>query len=153
MAKNAETGTQPSTPQEVRWGPNDGLPAGISVWSAPDESDKRFISWDVLEPELMDKLLPQLFADPRGYTLAVLPYNGKADWLVRILDASGEPFCSIWLGGDPDRNWQHDGRVHVGDARASPYAWHTYRRRSDDTYRLEVARVATLDEMKRHPLP
>lgn len=115
------------------------------------------MEWSLLKPELEARLLPQVLADPRGYSFAVFPCHGKPDWLVRIVDAAGEPYCGVWFGGNPDRGWVRDYLIHVGDTRAqapdTPVVWQSYRRHSDGSYALIHARCATADELTRQLRP
>lgn len=134
--------------QRVRWGPSDGRSAGIRVWNAKDEEDQ-FVPWSVLQLELKNNLLPQLFASPAGFTFDLRDYHSKKDWLMQIFRNDTQSFCDVWFGDDPDNAWQFDGLVRVGDAENQPYVWQTYQRYSDGTYRRLSGLTATLDEYER----
>jgi hypothetical protein len=82
-----------------------------------------------LQNELRRHLLPQLFANPAGFSFETRDYNGKIEWLVQV--------------------FQDDGLVRVGDANNPPHAWQTYQRYSDGTYRRLESRVPTIDEYSR----
>lgn len=145
-------------PQRVRWGPNDGHPAGIRVWTDEDETATAFIPWTALVSNLERMLLPQVFAKPDNYTLKTFSYQGKQDWLVRICDTGGNALYGVWFGGNPNNNWVPDGLIHIGDPNAAvdnkiPVAWQTWQRYSDGSYRLISSKSATLDEKDRGPLP
>ena len=139
---------QPSIQQVVRWGPPDGDPAGIRAF---DESlpTYTFIPWAELLPELEHRLLPQLFANPRGYSFATKDYHDKTDWLVQVVNGKGEYYCDVWFGNNPEKGYVFDGLVRVGLADDGIPVWQTYERRSDATYHCLFSRCATIDEMKR----
>jgi hypothetical protein len=146
--------THPSTedqeivPQRVYWGRNAGLPAGIRVC---DEGSNvyRFVIWSELKAQLEQLLLPQLLADSRGFTVDVIDYYDKKDWLVRVFDPAGKPYCALWFGPDPDKGWHVDGLVRAGVADRSPAAAMTYQRLSDGSYRRIGGSATSLDETKR----
>lgn len=121
-------------PQQTRWGPVDGLPAGISLNAA----DGDFISWQELECEIKIKILPQvkkldeLWADVR-----LVDHHGKKDWIVEIVDAKGHGVANIWFGSDPLKGWAYDGLVRVGAPEAPIEVWQVYQRYSDGSYRWQ----------------
>lgn len=133
--------------ERIRWGPSDGLPAGIRIL---DEfgAERGFTPWEALKTELEIKLLPQIFADPSGFSFSTAEHRGKPDWLVQVVDAQKEPFCHVWFGPDPERNFAFDGLVRVGDPDAPPSVWQTYQRYSDGSYQRLSATVPTLDQVK-----
>lgn len=110
------------TPQKVFWGPRDGRPAGIRIIE-DDREETHFISWSDLERELQRCLLPQLFADPTGFSFVTRDYHGKPDWLVQIVDGQGAWYCDVWLGVNPDNGWSVDGMVHFGEPDHEPRVW------------------------------
>ena len=134
--------------QRVRWGPSDGRPAGLRLWDLSGV-EAQFLPWSILQSELMTMLLPQLFADPSGFRFEMRDYHGKKDWLVQVFHDSGESYCDVWFGDNPDQGWEFDGLVRVGDADNMPFVWQTYQRYSDGTYRRVSSIVATLDEASR----
>jgi hypothetical protein len=131
--------------QKVRWGPTDGHPAGIR---ASDESNNTnsFVPWRDLENELRQQLMPQLFAQPSQFTFTLADYNGKSNWLVTLIDESGEKFCDVWFGINLDNGWAFDGMIHLGDPDAEPRVWQSYQRYSDGTYRRLPSQVSSLDK-------
>lgn len=141
---------KPFVPEKVRWGPSDGFAPGIRVWNS-DDTEESFISWTDLKPELESRLFPQLFADPSGYTIESRDYHGKKQWLVRICNEAGEPYCAVWFGDDPDNGWRFDGLIRVGEAMEleSERVWHVYQRYSDGTYRRLFALTPVIDEITR----
>lgn len=75
-------------------------------------------------------------------------FHGKKNWIVMIFDAEGNPYCDVWLGGNPELGYAVDGLLRVGDRNDAPPVWHTYQRYSDGTYRQLSSRSATIDELK-----
>lgn len=143
----------PVVPQIVRWGPSDAQPAGIRIWTT-DHSERQFISWPNLKAELEDRLLPQLFASPYGYTFETRNYHGKKEWLVQIFDRDGNSHCDVWFGGNPENGWEFDGLIRVGDANETPHVWQVYQRYSDATYRQLFSLHEVIDSVKRkQPAP
>jgi hypothetical protein len=135
--------------QQVRWGRPDDRPAGIIVLSA-EGAEVEFIPWAALKRELETRLLPQLFADPHGFTLKTADYHGKSDWLVQVVSPSGEPYCDVWFGPDPESGYAFDGLVRVGDPEAEETpVWQVYQRFSDGTYRRLAAVTPTIDSLTR----
>jgi len=125
------------TPQTVRWGPSDGKPAGVNVFST--NADSYFIPWAALKKELDEQLKPQLFAAPSsGWTFE--------DWLVYVVDKNGNRYCDVWFGNNPDWGWAFDGMIRVGDsADKEPHVWQAYQRYSDGTYRRLISRMGSID--------
>ncbi|MES2215858.1 MAG: hypothetical protein V4481_01000 [Patescibacteria group bacterium] len=126
--------TQPAQPQTVRWGPSDALPAGIWI----NSKDGDFIRWSELQPELEQKLLNQVGQRiPVESRLIVKDFNGRKDWIMRILNSAGEEIGSVWLGNNPENGWKFDGLIRVGES-TSPKkweVWQTFQRFSDGSYR------------------
>lgn len=137
-------------PQKVSWGPANSLPAGVQIWSMQGEFsiEGGFIPWPELEPEMARILLPWVLINPASYRLVTKEYLRKPDWLVWLIDGSGEWFCDVWLGGDPDRNWDFDGLIRFGDANRRPRAWMVFQRYSGGSYRKLHSLGDTLDEIK-----
>jgi len=129
--------------QRVRWGPSDGLPAGIKIID-PDAPDS-FLPWAVLSLELHSNLLPQLFRDPRGWRIVRRDFNGKKDWLVQIVNEANDCLCDVWFGECPP-NWIMEGFIKIGTADSEPYVWQTYERFSDSSYRRRQALIPALDD-------
>jgi DNA-binding winged helix-turn-helix (wHTH) protein len=150
-----ETSTNIHAPviaQKVKWGRNDGLPAGIRVWDARGnmEIGLDFIPWLHLYEEIKRNLLPQVLADPTGFDFELHNHNGKTDWLLFLVDGNRSWYCDVWFGGNPDDHWTIDGLVRLGDRDSNPRAWQTWQRHSDGTY-LRVPGKSlcnSLDKMK-----
>jgi hypothetical protein len=139
---------QSASPQKLRWGPSDGLAAGVRVFSDYG-SECEFIPWSELKVELERQLMPQLFADPSGFTFETRDYEGKSQWRVQISDKAASRYCDVWFGHDPDSGWAFDGLLRFGDPDETPHVWQTYQRYSDATYRRCSSMSATLDEFVR----
>lgn len=137
-------------PQQVSWGPANGFPAGVHVWSVGDGSGLKeyFVAWEEIRKEVASLLIPWILHSPEGYELQTRNYAGKKDWLVWLLNPAAEWFCDVWFGGDPDRNWDFDGLVRFGDANSSPRSWVTFQRYSDGTYRKLHSLSDTLETIK-----
>jgi hypothetical protein len=137
-----------AVPQLVRWGPSDTLPAGIRVM-AKDSSEVDFVEWPKLSREIEQNLMPQLFANPKGFKFALHDHNGKRDWLVQVRDVRGEWYCDVWFGNAPEHGWRFDGLIRVGDPNDSTPVWQTYQRYSDGTYRRGNSLTGTIDALPR----
>jgi hypothetical protein len=135
-------------PQRVRWSDTSGSGPGIYAL-AENESVEEFIDWDTLHAELKEHLLPILFADPAGYDFVLADHHGKKNWLLFVIDKSGERYCSGWFGNAPDRGWAWDGLVRFGNADDSEPVWQTYQRYSDGTYRRLPSKYRSLDARER----
>ena len=139
----------PVVAQTVRWGPSDARAAGIRVWN--DQGDEQdFIPWSELKDQLERFLMPQLFAAPTGYAFVTSDHNGKSDWLVQIVDSTGQWYCDVWFGNDPDAGWGFDGLVRVGEPHEAPHVWQVYQRYSDGTYRRLASLSPTIDAYRRN---
>lgn len=134
--------------QKVNWGPSDGYEAGIRVFGT-DDVESSFVPWADLKRELQLQLLPQLFANPKGYVFETKDYHGKKGWLVQICNTKGAPYCDVWFGKDPDQGWRFDGMIRVGEASERPHVWQAYQRYSDGSYRRLFSATATIDEFVR----
>jgi hypothetical protein len=129
-----QTSVELAQPQIVRWGPSDGLPAGIWL----NRADGSFIPWTELKEELEQKLLNQLGQRiPPGCTVTIQDYFGRKDWVMRIQDPSGNEVGSMWLGNDPMNEWRFDGMVRAGKTLSDREweVWQTFQRFSDGSYR------------------
>jgi len=114
--------------QKVRWGPVDARPAGITIVS-PQEG---FIPWKDLRTEIKQKLLNQLGMHvPPECDVALNEFHGRKDWIVSILDASSKRIGDVWFGPDPEKGWEFDGLVRVGNTEV----WQVFERFSDGSYR------------------
>lgn len=128
----------------VRWGRNDGLPAGIKIFDA--NRDDEFLPWRELLAEINSNLLPQMFTDPREWHFVLNNFNGKTDWLVQVVDGQENVFCDVWFGSTPPK-WTHEGFVKIGVADDPSQVWQTYERYSDGSYRLKQSLLPTLDTL------
>jgi len=134
-----------STPsaQKVQWIPdNDGRGiAGLCInnWVmspngpvCPESVD--FVSWSQLKDELQEKVLPQVRNVPEGSTLALKDSQGQQNWIIQVIEPSGNEVANIWIGNDPSNNWSYDGLIHVGYPYAPLVVWATFQRYSDGSY-------------------
>ena len=131
--------TAPTLAQLTRWGPVDGKPAGICIDSC---STGILIPWNELKGEIEEKLLNQAGrVIPHRCTVTLDDFHGKRDWLVRIIDPEGKAIGYVWFGPDPDKKWEWDGLVRLGDAPNDYTAvvWQVYQRYSDSSYRRIAA--------------
>ncbi|WP_439372672.1 hypothetical protein [Bradyrhizobium sp. DASA03120] len=132
-------------PQRVRWGPVDGLPAGVRILDE-NEAEVDFMAWAALERELNQRLMPQLFSHAPAFGFETRDHHGKRDWLVQLVNPQSERFCDVWFGVNPDDGWAFDGLVHFGDS--DPHVWQSYQRYSDGTYRRLPSFASSLDQFK-----
>jgi transcriptional regulator with XRE-family HTH domain len=128
-------------PQLTRWGPVDGKPAGICIGSC---SSGPFIPWPQLKHEIMQKLLPQVRLVPVGSIVSLGAFRGRANWIIRVLNPTGDEIANIWFGPDPHENWKFDGLVRIGWSRMAgdspePVVWQILQRYSDGSYRRIAA--------------
>ncbi len=125
---------RPSAPQRVRWGPNDGLPAGISI----ARKGGPFVPWARLRVEVKINLLSQLGLHvPPNCRVLLRNMFGRKNWTVRIVDSDDREVGHVWFGSDPDHEWRYDGLVRVGKP-LDDYAaevWQVFQRFSDGSYR------------------
>lgn len=129
VGQGASTAPSPVR-QLVRWGPPD-RGAGIVITDVDGGRPEDFIPWHQLYPELEKRLLPKTFRNPTGYRFVTRDFHGKKDWLVYVIDRTGQDICALWFGGDPLRGGRFDGFIRVGNA---SQVWQTYQRCSDATY-------------------
>jgi transcriptional regulator with XRE-family HTH domain len=125
--------------QLVRWAPTDGLTAGVLI----DSIGGPFIPWTELKYEIETRLLPKMANIPPRSTVRTQAYRGHKDFVVRIVNPSGNVIGSVWFGPNPDNNWAYDGLVRTGcstDAGApQTVVWQVFQRYSDGSYRTLAA--------------
>lgn len=135
------------TPLFVRWAVSDSGYLGITVTdrlgTARDD-----IPWTTLQRRIEDKVFPQTFADPSGYSLRLLDHHGKKNWLVRVVKDDAV-FCAVWLGNNPDRGWAWDGLIHFGKPDVTPHVLSSVQLYSDESFRQVGSVVWTLDDPDR----
>ena len=119
------------SPQLVRWGPKDFLPAGITI----NRSDGKFIPWNELQEEIKKKLLVQVRIIPIGSNTILGDLYGRTDWIVKIVSKENVELGHIWFGVDPDENWKEDGLVRLGKPGKRTEIWQVFQRYSDNSYR------------------
>ena len=119
-------------PQQTRWEPLDGGPAGIRVISTNE-----VIEWESLKPEIETKILKQVVQVPSGSTVEVRDFVGRKNWIVAVVAPDGSTVANIWFGPDPKNRWKFDGLVRVGSAGGTPAVWQTFQRYSDGSYRRQ----------------
>lgn len=127
-------------PQKIFWGVNQGLGAGAFVESI----DGEFIPFEILEKELNERVInqaPRIL--PVGSFVSLDSFHGKTDWLVNIKNPNGEVIGSVWIGGNPEDNWNQDGLVRTGRALSdtSHEVYQVFQRYSDGSYRLVSSKV------------
>jgi DNA-binding winged helix-turn-helix (wHTH) protein len=130
-----------AVPQLVRYRPGDA--PGILVENASKEGGGQFVPWIALQLELERELLPylgRLFGD-RALTVSLVDFKNRRNWRIHIHDGGVNHTGSVWLGGDPYKNWNWDGLVRVGKAIDDDHhvVWQVFQRYSDGTYRRIVA--------------
>ena|SRR5947209_5823163 len=136
-------------PQLVLWAPSDRDGSRLRVFTT-ENVEERWIGSDELKAELNENLLPQMFAKNSGeYSFAISDYHGKKDWLMFVVDDRGQQICDVWLGKDPEKGWEWDGMVRVGDGDHEPYVWQVYQRYSDGTYRRLRSKYRSIDGMRK----
>jgi len=122
-------------PQKVKWGPNDGLPAGISI----DHKKGSFVPWRKLQPQIESCLLVQAGRFiPRDCHVKIGDLFGRQNWIVSIFSKAHVELGRIWFGVNPDQDWKFDGLIRIGSVQTiySAEVWEVYQRYSDCTYRL-----------------
>jgi transcriptional regulator with XRE-family HTH domain len=118
-------------PQQTEWGPNKGEPPGIICYQ--DNARIDFIPWATLKNEVEKRLLNQLGPHiPTNCKVILDDYRGRANWLVRIIDAHEQRLGYVWFGTDADNDWRWDGLVRTGDD--TYVVWQVFHRYSDGSY-------------------
>lgn len=121
--------------QKVFWSVNQDYAPGIFINSFKGE----FIEWNILKNELDTKVIPQLpRIFPVGSKVKLKDFYGKKDFLVRIYDAKDNELGSVWLGGNPLKNWYVDGLIRVGKGHSNTLreVYMIFQRYSDGSYRV-----------------
>ena len=134
----------PPRAQLVRWGPADGLPAGIKL-TEKGRSRESFVPWSELREELCSRLLPQLLASPEGYSFNTAEHHGKQDWLMYLVNPMGQNVCFVWFGVNPAEGWKWDGLIRAGHLEPTD-VWQAYQRYSDASYRRLKSQYRTLEQ-------
>ena len=120
--------------QPVRWGPVDGLNAGICLVSC---QSGKFIAWVDLKSEIETRLFPQVGEIPGGSTANLNDAGGRENWIVEIVTPTGNIIGNVWFGPDPLNGWAYDGLVRVGDPNTNPVdVWDVFERYSNGSYYL-----------------
>lgn len=123
---------QGAMPQLVRWAPNRGGEVGVDILTDPPE----FIPWNLIREEVIQALLPQVRNIDLGFTVSLLQFRGRSNWIMAVFDANKREVANIWFGTDPTNQWAHDGLVRIGPVEESiARVWQTFQRYSDGTYR------------------
>lgn len=121
--------------QKIYWGVNQGLKTGAFI----ERIDGEFISWHELKKELEEKAIvqcPRII--PVGSKVETNKFYNKEDWVIHITNVSGKKIGSIWIGGNPAKNWEQDGYIRIGKS-ISDTEWVVYQilaRFPDGSYRL-----------------
>jgi hypothetical protein len=121
--------------QKVYWAVNQGLEAGAFI----DTINGEFIPWNILKYELETRAIAQCpRIIPPGSKVEKADFFGKKDWVVHIMDNSGKQIGSVWIGGNPTKNWEQDGFIRIGRS-ISHTQWVVYQilaRHADGRYEL-----------------
>lgn len=126
--------------QKVLWGPDYAKPAGIFI----DNLEGEFITWENLKIEIENQILkgcPRII--PIGCKIQKMPFFGKENHIVRIIDNFGNIVGDVWFGGDPENSFKKDGLIRIGKS-ISGTEWiiyQIYSRYSDGSYRLIKSNV------------
>lgn len=132
--------TEQPVPQTILWGPDYGKQEGVFINSI----NGKFIKWDFIAKEIEEQVLkgcPRII--PVGSSLKTLKFYNKENHIVRIFNSSGVVVGDLWLGGNPEKKWEHDGYIRIGKA-ISDTEWEVYQvyqRFSDSSYRLVYSNV------------
>jgi hypothetical protein len=147
VATQQPTLDQTSLPsaQVVQWIPdNDGRgTAGLCIknWEMKSSSPvclstNDFVPWNNLRYELEREVLHNVRNVPQGSTLALKNGpQGERNWIIKVVDQTGNEVANIWIGNDPLNSWSYDGLVRVGYPFSPVTVWATFQRYSDGTYR------------------
>jgi len=128
---NTDTPIPLPQPQQVRWGPVDGLDAGICL-----NVCENFVNWADLKSEIELKVFPQVGQIPVGSIARVNDSGGKSNWIVEVVDPGGYVLGNIWFGPNPLNGWAYDGLIRIGVPTSPLIVWATFERFSDGSYRL-----------------
>ncbi len=121
--------------QKLFWGVNFGGPPGAYIEGLNGD----FIPWDQLSFELVEQVansLPKIITIPA--TIKLDDHFEKKNWIIKIHDKKGNHSGDIWIGSNPEKNWEMDGKIRIGKT-ISDYewvVWQVYERYSDGSYRL-----------------
>jgi len=121
--------------QKVFWAVNQGFKAGVFINSFKGE----FLEWDLIKKELEEKVItqcPRIL--PPGCKVSLQDFYGKKDWIIKIIDKENNIKGSVWIGGNPLKNWLLDGFVRIGITR-NDTSWEVFQilqRYSDGSYRI-----------------
>lgn len=122
-------------PQRVRWMGGHPEEPGILVLSP----DCQFIPWSQAKEEIERELLRQEKRIPRGSHVAAHTLQERPNFVIRIVNSQHIEVGSVWFGGDPEKDWAHDGLVRLGVSwdvkKQGPVVWRVMQRYSDGSYR------------------
>ena len=121
--------------QKIFWGVNQGYKAGAFINSLQGA----FIEWKELKKELEEKVITQCPRIIPVHSKAELKdFYGKKDWTIEIVTPKGQILGSVWVGSDPQKNWNLDGLVRVGHVISDTEweVWQIFQRYSDGSYRI-----------------
>jgi hypothetical protein len=126
--------------QRIFWGVNQGLDPGAFI----ERLNGEFIPWPELKRDLETKVITQCpRIIPVGARVETSDFYNKDNWVVHIIDTSGKKIGSIWIGGNPAKNWEQDGYIRIGKSN-SDTEWVVYQilaRFPDGSYRIRKSFV------------
>jgi hypothetical protein len=137
--KNGSAAKAPGVPvpQEVKgrskYADDVTEPTGIIINKDP----RQFIAWPKVKIETEQQIFPYVRMIPIGSHVELGKFEGRLDWIARIIDPKGNEIGNVWYGGDPLKNYTYDGLVHVGvpgDETREPIVWQVFQRYSNGTY-------------------
>jgi 3D (Asp-Asp-Asp) domain-containing protein len=131
---NRKTNVEPIR-QKVFWSTNQGFKAGVFI----NSFEGPFIEWKKIKEELETKVITQCpRIIPVGSRVEVGDFYGKKNWVIWIYDKHDKEIGSVWIGGNPLKQWYLDGLIRVGKT-FSDTDWKVYQvmqRYSDGSYRI-----------------
>jgi hypothetical protein len=121
--------------QKIFWGVNQGMNAGAFV----NDINGEFIPWEQLKQEIEERAIIQCPRKiPVGSFIEKFSFYGKEDWVINIKSKEGRIIGSVWIGGNPAKNFEQDGFIRIGKTE-SDTKWEVYQviaRFPDSSYRL-----------------
>lgn len=121
--------------QKTFWSVNQGFAAGMFI----NGFNGQFIEWKKVKEELETKVLPQCpRLIPIGSRVEMQDFYEKKNFVIWIYDKKDNKVGSVWIGGNPYKQWYLDGLVRIGIT-FSDTSWEVYtilQRYSDGSYRI-----------------
>lgn len=121
--------------QKVFWALNQGYKPGVFINSLKGQ----FIEWEVIKKELETNVIAQCpRIIPVGSKVELGTFYKKDDWVIWIVDKDNQEIGSVWIGGNPLKDWYSDGLIRIGKT-INDRSWEVFQilqRHSDGSYRL-----------------